>query len=498
MGIYPYESFSEVKKVEIVILALILIGAGLLRFPLIAQGFFAFTYDQGRDLLEVAKIVNDFNLTLIGPTTGLPGIFYGPWWYYFLSPIFFISGGNPLAITLIISAIGEITIVLLYLLSKKITKNIPVSLGVAAIAAMSQPFITSSSQIWSPSLVLPLMLSYVFLLFKIFEKQKPLLFLLLGLVCGLILDSGAAFGVVLTSSTIVGAVVFRKYFSLKNYFFLLSGLLVVLSPRIIFDLRHELLITKSILSWLTSPNIYQEKLSIGERFLNRLDIFWLQFAQTFTQSKKILSLIPLFVMVTFAFLRIKALLKIDLFRFLLIVVTLLYLLFSLYPDAVWDYYLVGLPLILITIAALILSSLPKKQTKLLILAILIILALNINPKITDPFSITWQGDGAIFRNQTAVLSKLAPQLSGDYSLYVYTPARYDYPFDYLIDYWARLGKLELPKENQRKFYLIIRDDSGHSYLSSGWYGDKVRDQDSLRLKEDFPGNIITELHEAPL
>ncbi len=486
------------KKIEIVILALILVVAGLLRFPLVLQGFFAYTFDQGRDLLAVSEIVNDFNLTLIGPTTGLPGIFYGPWWYYFLSPIFFTTGGNPLAMTFVFAALGEITIVLLYLLAKKITKNILASLGVAAISAMSQPFITSSSQIWSPSLVLPLMVAYVFLVAKIFEKPKPLLFLLLGLASGLILDSGAAFGVALTISTIIAGLFFRKFFPLKSYGFYFIGLLAVFSPRILFDLRNDFLITKSVASWLLSPTIYQERLSLLERFINRLDLFWLQFAQTFTQSKKILSLVPLLVLVVIALFRANSLAKIPIFKFLFLTTGLLYLLFWLYPDAVWDYYLVGLPLIFLTLAAIIFSTLSKHLASLQISTMIVIVLLNINPKIFAPFSITWQGDGAIYRNQTRVLDKVKVELKGDYSLYVYTPARFDYPFDYLIDYYARLGNLELPKEGQRRFYLIIRDDSSHSYLSSGWYGDKIRNQNSLQMKEEFPGNIIVEKHERSI
>lgn len=486
------------KKIEIVILALILVVAGLLRFPLVLQGFFAFTYDQGRDLFAVSEIVNNFNLTLIGPTTGLPGVFYGPWWYYFLSPIFLITDGNPLAMTLVFAAIGEVTVILLYLLTKKITKSIPVSFTVATVAAMSQPFITSSSQLWSPSLVLPLIVAYVFFLFKIFQEAKPWIFLLLGLTCGFVLDSGAAFGVVLTISTIFAGLFFRKSFLIKNYFFYFAGLLVVLSPRIIFDFRNDFLITKSLMMWISAPTIYQEKLSLLERFVNRLDIFWLGFAQTFTQSKKILSLMPLLILVVTALFRAKSLAKIPIFKFLLITSGFLYLLFWLYPDAVWDYYLVGLPLIFLVIAAIVLST-PRKQRILLQISALIIFVIpNINPKITSPFSITWQGDGAIFRNQTAVLDKLKGQLEGDYSLYVYTPARFDYPFDYLVSAYHKRGLIDLPKVGKKRFFLIIRDDGAHTYLSSGWYGDKVRDQDSLRSKEEFPGNIITELHERSI
>lgn len=88
------------------------------------------------------------------------------------------------------------------------------------------------------------------------------------------------------------------------------------------------------------------------------------------------------------------------------------------------------------------------------------------------------------------------ELNGNYSLYVYTPARFDYPFDYLIDYYYRSSKIDLPKENQKRFYLIIRDDPAHTYLTSGWYSDKVKNMPTLRVKKEYPGFIFIEKHES--
>src|SRR3989338_3275443 len=90
--------------------SVILVVNFLLRIPITALGFFALTYDQGRDLLLVSNIVYNHNLTLIGPTTGLQGIFYGPYWYYFLAPLIFLSGGDPQKVAVFFSFIGVLTI----------------------------------------------------------------------------------------------------------------------------------------------------------------------------------------------------------------------------------------------------------------------------------------------------------------------------------------------------------------------------------------------------
>ena len=70
-----------------------------------------FYYDQGRD----AKIIWDFlhngRVFLIGPTTGIEGIFRGPWYYWLISPFYLLGQGNPvwpavfLALTTVIAAL---------------------------------------------------------------------------------------------------------------------------------------------------------------------------------------------------------------------------------------------------------------------------------------------------------------------------------------------------------------------------------------------------------
>lgn len=94
-----------------------------------------------------------------------------------------------------------------------------------------------------------------------------------------------------------------------------------------------------------------------------------------------------------------------------------------------------------------------------------------------------------------VLDDLKPQLQGDYSMDIYTPALHDYPFEYLINWYARQGKIMNPKKEQKILYLIIRDDSSHSYIGSGWYGDKVRSNKLLNKKE-YLGSIIVEKYDV--
>ena len=48
-----------------------------------------FHYDQGRDALVIWDLINKGKLFLIGPTTGLAGVFRGPFYYYLIAPFYF-------------------------------------------------------------------------------------------------------------------------------------------------------------------------------------------------------------------------------------------------------------------------------------------------------------------------------------------------------------------------------------------------------------------------
>ena len=81
-----YFNFPKKIGIEHIFLAVAVILGSYLRFQGVFTNSFAFTYDVGRDMLALWDITHFVDLPFIGPTTGLPGLFYGPWWYWLLSP----------------------------------------------------------------------------------------------------------------------------------------------------------------------------------------------------------------------------------------------------------------------------------------------------------------------------------------------------------------------------------------------------------------------------
>ncbi len=57
--------------------------------------YLGFWYDQGRDALIIADLLENKKWFLIGPTTGIEGIFLGPFYYYFIAPFYLLGNGDP-------------------------------------------------------------------------------------------------------------------------------------------------------------------------------------------------------------------------------------------------------------------------------------------------------------------------------------------------------------------------------------------------------------------
>ena len=470
-------------------------------FPL--KGLFAFNYDQGRDFLAVSKIIWEKDFTLIGQTTGLPGIFYGPWWYYFLAPVVFVSGGDPQKVAIFFAFLGVLSIVALYLLLKVLTNNIIISIMLATIASFSNLWMFGSPSVWNPSLTPIFLMISIYAAHKITENFNPHHFFIYGISIFLAIDTTASFGALLFIFFIISPFIFKKIFFRKQYLFAVIGAFIVLFPRILFELRNNFLMTKALMAYLTNPKIYGERLTFFERVLPRLDQMLKIFSEGFTNENEALA-ISLIVLILSIFLillkkneRMLSSLKKDfifLYLFSLLLATIIF--FIIFPDNVWDYYLVALPTLFILLIARLLSY--GYQIKILkfpiVVILLVLIFLNFRTGLIPPFRTTWEGDGGTYINEKKVMDYIASNNLHDFSFYAYTPAIFDYPFDYLIWWYAKRGLIKSPQEGQKTMYLVIREASTQKYSTSGWYGDKTKDNTKILDSKYFLGDFLVELH----
>lgn len=491
---------KSVRRSDLIFLSLLSLVFLKLETYLTYKGLFAFTYDQGRDLLEAAKIAFDKNVPFIGPTTGLPGIFYGPWWYYFLSIPVFISKGDPTFVALVFSLIGLMTSIALFFFLRKVTGSLLISAFFSYISVASPMWMLSPTFIWSPTLVPISMILLFFSFLKIVKTQKTIYFFLYGLSTQIILNGEVAFGVMVTLWLILSVIIFRKDLFNRKLTVAFLGMLVLWIPQILFEIKNNFLEAKSVLSYLKEPRIYGEQEGILTRFLLRIDSLLGLLGESFFNGNKWIA--ALFILYLLAALYASSRkIKVDKYHKYLISYILCFLVFSIlfftvFQDRIWDYYLIGLPISVTILAAIVLnSSFKLPYLKFISIGILAIIFLtNIPIGIFDSFDETKATDGGAYINAKRVMDSIASQKPTNYSLYVYSPAIFDPPFDYLVYWYNKRGIIEKPKQAQDDFYLVIREQASKKYLNSGWYGDKTKDKSRIIERQEFVGDILLENH----
>lgn len=493
---------DSVKYIVYFLLSVILAIGLLLRVEGIRTGSFAFTYDVGRDLLAVSDIVNNHKIPLIGQTTGLPGLFYGPWWYYLLTIPFILSSGNPSGVLFFIVITGLVTILLGYVLGKMIDGDF-LGILIASFISFSPVMVGITSQIWNPNIAPIFLILLYIIFFKIFfcssaKITKNVLWFFLGLLLALSLDVEVIYGILLCISVGVFYIIFVKNYKFLQVFpYLLAGITGILLPRILFDIRHGFLMTKTLLSFSGNPALPGYGVSFLNRFVDRLQIFFSEWTQTVAGKNSVLGIIALVLAsIVFVYYKKKIQSK-ELFflRFSLLSIICYFSILVLFPQPVWSHYTVGLPLFYCIFFSLVLNILKKQlYTKFIYAIIIVFLFFIMNPftVISEARNPLWEGDASVYRNQIATIEYIYSHAKGKPFKYVlYTPPVYDYTFTYLFSWYGKQKYGYIPSEKASLFFVILEPDKQYPFRQKEWL--KLRENDGKIVKEEMiKGGILVQ------
>jgi len=213
-----------------------------------------FYYDQGRDALKAADILTFKDWPAIGPTTGLSGIFLGPFWFYLIAPFYWLGRGDPSVAAGFVGLIDSLTIILLYLLGKRFFSQ-KVGFLAAFFWTFSYWLVRSARWFSNPS---PLPFFTVILLWGLGEwlinqkwKWLPVVFACLAVSIQLEAASAvfyfpAIFFLVWLFKVEIKSALRQRYFWLGMLIFGLS-----LLPQLAFEIKNNFLMTRNLLGFFT-------------------------------------------------------------------------------------------------------------------------------------------------------------------------------------------------------------------------------------------------------
>lgn len=487
------------------VLYLIIFVGLFLRAQGIFTNSFAFTYDVGRDMLAVNDIIHLDKIPLIGQTTGLPGLFYGPWWYYILTIPFILVSGNPAGIVFFIAISGIATVLIGYKLGKNIGGA---SLGLlfASFLSFSPVMIGLTSQIWNPNLIplfVVLLMYCLHFTYASLEEKKALGVaypLFLGILLGIILDSEVVFGLLFLVGAIISIIIILdKKFKLNDYLFFILGFFIILSPRIIFEFRHNFLMINSLLSFVENSFLSSHGNQAIFRPINSVSSLFGLWLETVSNGNLTTGII-LIIFTTFSLIYFhKKIGKEEgLFLRICLIITATFLIgLSVFPAAIWSHYIVGIPVIYIFFLSMaILKVLQNlKKMKLIIISLVVVcLASFVNPVgIMDAYrKPLWEGDASVYRNQLAVVDYVYKEAKGkDFKYVVYTPPVHDYTYRYLFKWYGQNKYNYLPSNSSRLAYFILEPDSQYPSRLTDWL--KLREKDGQIIRtEKFKSGIVVQ------
>ncbi|MDE2025786.1 MAG: hypothetical protein KGJ07_04795 [Patescibacteria group bacterium] len=486
-----------------ILLGIIFLFGMYIRLQSSLSGTFAFTYDVGRDMLQLAQIIETHKLPLIGPTTGLPGLFYGPWWYYLLLPAFIIAQGNPIGVAVFMNLVGGVAILCAYVLGKEM-ENSKLGLFFAGLVAFSSATISASQQIWNPNIADLFVVLVLLLLILLYKKSLGYIsYFFLGLLLAMTIDSEVVFGLLYTAGVILSMVLLlRKKVSRGGVLFMLLGAFIIFSPRMFFEVRHHFVMTTHIVQMLHgSQPSGLPPVSFLHNFLQRVVIFWdsWNFALNSFWPLTVLSFIAIIMSLQQIF-SIKKQTSVEFVAKLFGIVFLVFFVGVLvFQHDIFSHYLVALPVYFLLWSGLAFYLLLKRYFKGLVLSGILVLLVVIlcNPVafVQSFFAPVWVGDVSVYRNQVHAVDYIYQKAQGKPFRYeTYTPARIDYEYQYLFAWYGKDKYKYTPVGQAPLVFFIFETDENQG---GAWYW-KVAREKSSRMTDRIvlPGGITVQTREA--
>lgn len=464
-----------------------------------------FHTDVARDFLVIQEIVSTKAPTLIGPRSGgVSGVFHGPLWYYVSLIPFIIVNGNPVMMGWFWWLLGIAAIILFFIVSVRLTKNITSSLlttiafTLLLLPSAAGPINTFLADIFSFA---------VFAIWVSWYTKPTLTKALAGwFLLGVLVQFQMAFAIPIALIWLFFFVIKIKKEKLFKQLLTPLAFLPPLATFVAFDLRHDWLQVRSVLAYLSAHRVDSNFLI---KFWQRLQLFLFDGVHVFGFNKY---LSP-FVLGLFFFLTRKN--KDKTLKSAIIIAAIWYVgwwtITLLFSGDIWNYYFSQFFGIILLIISMLAS---KHKLAQLVLGISIIFSL-------------FNAKSALFYNASrfnssswSLLSQIAHDglLEPSTGYFLYSQDQFAYPLKYAFSYYKN-NHLELDARSFSKQPLTIlvkaADDPNNPYSTSkDWQLNKLRINmspyetkeyqfgyvlekyklDKANLETQVDPNIITDLH----
>ncbi len=492
-----FEKFLEKKEFNLFVFLFLLIVAILAFFVRVyrVSDLLGFYYDQGRDALRIWEFWYKGKPFLVGPTTGLQGIFLGPFYYYLIAPFYLVSGGNPIFPAIFLSFLSVVGIPLTFYLGWKM-QNFLTGVVSSLISAFSYYIVLAGRWLANPTPILLTSVLIIFLMWRILDggskKELKFCWLLFIALVSISLHFEVASAVFYIPTLLVFYIfvyltVIKSLPSIKTLFLGFLIFAFSLLPQIFFNFRHDNILLNNFRKVLIEEKSFRNPFS-KQNFIKKKNFFWSAFNSKIFPSQSSFSGYFYLLSVVGILLTLKKNPKV-IFLFLIFFSSAFigYFLFQGNFGNIYDYYLTGYYIPMILLFSIGLGYFAVNVLGKLVIILFIYLFLNINfPLLKNFLSAGVDGETHItLGNQIQAVNWVLDKAGKEeFNLEVYVPPVIPYSYDYLF-LWKlkeRCKSVQCPKRVDQKVSLLFtlyEVDPLHPERLSSWlsrFNQKVVDE----------------------
>ncbi len=255
-----FKKWAKKNRSELILLLLILGLGAFLRFYQI-RGHATFLGDEGRDAIIVKRMIVDHKFTLLGPTVSFGNLYLGPIYYYLMIIPLWLTGLDPVGPAMMVASFGVFSIFLVYLLGRDFFDR-SAGLTAAALYAVSYPIIVHTRSSWNPNPVPLFALLTIYGIWRVVKYKDGKWIALVGACLGIIFQLHYIAFAFIGSVFLIFLILKIR---LKWYWYLLGifSFLFLLSPQILFELRHNFINSKALVDFILKRGFFETTAGVG-------------------------------------------------------------------------------------------------------------------------------------------------------------------------------------------------------------------------------------------
>lgn len=214
-----------------------------------------FLEDEGRDMLIVKRMLDTGRPVLLGPQTSTGNMYLGPLYYYLITPALLLANMDPLGPAVFIALTGVLTVYLLYLIGSKWFGS-AVGFAAASLYGLLPLTVAFTRNSWNPNLVPLISLLIIYVVDKLLTRpaQPWRHFLVLGVLFGVMAQLHYMAMIMVFPVAILLIWWWRTspLALFKGVMVATLGLILTLSPFLLFEARNDFVNTKAVTRFLVA------------------------------------------------------------------------------------------------------------------------------------------------------------------------------------------------------------------------------------------------------